>query len=228
MSSSVLEHVHAFRQGGAALEGERLARGEGDGGPAVGTRPLARGVVEALRDKGQPVDRGDRQPPVRVPEPLLPGVAPLLPVGMEVADPADLAVLDDVRTPQSEPLGDAGRGRVVGVDVRDEAGDAGGGQPVRHRGRGLGGQPSALDGRRDHPGDLRRVTDDRGLDVADRDGVEQHHPVQPLLRAVGGVPDGLAGVAAGQLLERGRRTAGELVERRVARARRPWRRRGPR
>ena len=64
----------------------------------------------------------------------------------EVADPADLAVLDDVRTPQPEPLGDAGRGRVVGVDVRDEPRYAGGRSTARHRAGGLGGQPAALVG----------------------------------------------------------------------------------
>ena len=55
-------------------------------------------------------------------------VAPRLPLGLEVADPADLAVLDHVRTPQAEPLGDARRRRVVGVDVRDESPYAGSGQ----------------------------------------------------------------------------------------------------
>ena len=67
--------------------GEGLLRSEGDRGAARVAVPLPGDVVEALRRSGQPVDRGDGQPPAGVPQPLLADVAPGLPLAEEVAHP---------------------------------------------------------------------------------------------------------------------------------------------
>ena len=74
-------------------DSESLVSGQRDGGTATVAGPLPGYVVEALRRCRQPVDRGDRQPPARVPQPGLPRVAPGLPLAQEVTHPRIVAPL---------------------------------------------------------------------------------------------------------------------------------------
>jgi len=112
---------------------------------------------------------------------------------------------------------------VVGVDVRCEVVDTDLMEPCDDGGGGFARQVLALVIGGDDPGEFSvhaagGGTGHSGLDSADDLAVvvPAQHPVQPSLRAVGGVPDDLAGVAGAKLPLRSRCTPGELIQRDVA------------